>query len=32
MLKNTATTWGSVAKLLHWAGALLVLYLIGDGW
>jgi cytochrome b561 len=32
MLKNTSTAWGSVAKLLHWAGALLVIYLIGDGW
>ena len=32
MLKNTATTWGSAAKLLHWAGAVLVIYLIVDGW
>ena len=32
MLKNTPTTWGTVAKALHWAGAGLVLYLIGDGW
>jgi len=31
-LKNTTTTWGSIAKLLHWAGAVLVIYLIGDGW
>jgi cytochrome b561 len=32
MRKNTSTAWGSVAKLFHWAGAFLVIYLIVDGW
>lgn len=32
MLKNTSTTWGGLAKLFHWAGAGLVIYLIFDGW
>lgn len=32
MLKNTPTAWGSVAKVLHWACAILVIYLVGDGW
>ena len=31
-LKNASTAWGGVAKLFHWAGALLVIYLIVDGW
>jgi cytochrome b561 len=31
-LRNTASRWGSAAKLLHWTGAVLVIYLIGDGW
>lgn len=32
MLKNTAFTWGSLAKLFHWVSAGLLLYLIFDGW
>jgi len=32
MIKNTPTAWGSIAKVFHWAGAILVIYLIGDGW
>ena len=32
MLKNTAVSWGSPAKLFHWVSAGLLLYLIFDGW
>jgi len=31
-LRNTQTAWGGVAKLFHWLGALLVLFLTADGW
>lgn len=31
-LGNSATSWGSIAKLFHWIGALLILVLIGHGW
>lgn len=31
-LRNTPAAWGPVAKLFHWIGALLVLFLIADGW
>jgi cytochrome b561 len=30
--RNTPDAWGSVAKLFHWLSALLILFLIGDGW
>ena len=32
MLSNTATTWGSVSKTLHWAAAALILVLLIHGW
>jgi cytochrome b561 len=32
MLSNTATTWGSVAKALHWIAAALILFLLIHGW
>lgn len=32
MLRNTAQSWGTPAKLLHWAVALLVLVQFGLGW
>jgi len=32
MLQSTARQWGSIAKLFHWAGALLIFYLLADGW
>jgi cytochrome b561 len=31
-LRNSATAWGHVAKLFHWLGALLVLFLVAHGW
>src|SRR5258706_16472749 len=31
-LRNTGTAWGSVAKLFHWLGALLIFFLIAHGW
>jgi cytochrome b561 len=31
-LRNTGTTWGPVAKLFHWFGALLIFFLIAHGW
>lgn len=30
--RNTPTTWGQVAKLLHWLGALLIAVLLAHGW
>jgi cytochrome b561 len=30
-LRNTAESWGAVAKLLHWAGAVLILSMLGLG-
>jgi cytochrome b561 len=30
--RNTATTWGSVAKVFHWLGAVLTIFLITFGW
>jgi cytochrome b561 len=32
MLNNTATTWGSAAKALHWIAAALILFLLIHGW
>jgi cytochrome b561 len=32
MIGNTTTNWGWPAKLLHWAGAILILLLLGHGW
>jgi cytochrome b561 len=32
MLRNTNTQWGSLAKLLHWLGALMILVLLIHGW
>lgn len=29
---NTNTRWGHVAKLFHWLGALLILFLVAHGW
>lgn len=31
-LRNSATTWGLVARLFHWLSALLVFFLVGYGW
>jgi cytochrome b561 len=30
-LRNTAESWGAVAKSLHWAGAALILFMLGLG-
>jgi cytochrome b561 len=32
MLRNTLAGWGSAAKLFHWVGAVLVVFLIVFGW
>ena len=32
MFRNDASEWGWPAKLLHWLGALLILFLLGHGW
>jgi cytochrome b561 len=32
MLRNTATSWGWPAKLLHWVGAAAILVLLVHGW
>ncbi len=32
MLRNTNVQWGSIAKLLHWLGALMILVLLVHGW
>jgi cytochrome b561 len=32
MLNNTATTWGSASKALHWIAAALILTLLVHGW
>jgi cytochrome b561 len=32
MIRNTASEWGLAARLLHWAGALLIAFLLGHGW
>lgn len=32
MIKNTTTSWGWPAKLLHWIGALAILTLLIHGW
>jgi cytochrome b561 len=32
MLNNTATTWGSAAKALHWIAAAMILTLLIHGW
>jgi cytochrome b561 len=32
MIGNTNIDWGWPAKLLHWAGAILILLLLGHGW
>jgi len=31
-LRNSAASWGQVAKLFHWSSALLILFLVGYGW
>ena len=31
MIANSDNTWGWPAKLLHWAGAILILLLLGHG-
>ena len=31
-LRNTQSTWGSIAKILHWTVAALVFFSIGYGW
>lgn len=30
-LRNTAENWGAVAKFLHWAGAAIILFMLGLG-
>ena len=30
--RNGPTTWGHIAKLLHWLGAVLILVLLAHGW
>jgi cytochrome b561 len=30
--RNDADTWGLAARLFHWLSALLILFLVGDGW
>jgi cytochrome b561 len=32
MVRNTKSTWGWPAKLLHWFAAILILLLLGHGW
>jgi cytochrome b561 len=32
MLRNTPAEWGSAAKLFHWVGAVLVVFLLVFGW
>src|SRR5262249_41082442 len=32
MIGNSRTAWGWPAVLLHWIGALLILFLLGHGW
>lgn len=32
MIRNSSNEWGWPAKLLHWAGALIILVLLGHGW
>lgn len=32
MLRNTRTDWGTIAKLLHWVGALMIVVLLAHGW
>jgi cytochrome b561 len=32
MMRNSAEAWGWPAKLLHWAGAILIILLLGHGW
>jgi cytochrome b561 len=32
MIRNTASEWGLAARVLHWAGALLIAYLLAHGW
>ena len=32
MIVNTGNVWGWPAKLLHWAGAILILLLLAHGW
>jgi len=32
MLHNTKSTWGWLAKTLHWVGALMIIILLAHGW
>ena len=32
MLRNTQTTWGAIAKSLHWTIAFMVIFSVGFGW
>ncbi len=31
MIRDTATEWGLAARVLHWAGALLIAFLLAHG-